>query len=55
MGENRHQAGKCTEPEISARGKHVVVLGGGDTGADCVATAHRQGAIQVVQISINLR
>jgi glutamate synthase (NADPH/NADH) small chain len=31
------------------------VLGGGDTGADCVATAHRQGAKQVVQISINLR
>ncbi|MFB6346075.1 MAG: FAD-dependent oxidoreductase, partial [bacterium] len=33
--------------------KNVVVLGGGDTGADCVATAHRQGAEQVVQISIN--
>jgi glutamate synthase (NADPH/NADH) small chain len=33
----------------------VVVLGGGDTGADCVATAHRQGARQVVQISINPR
>ena len=38
---------------IDARGKNVIVLGGGDTGADCVATAHRQGAQQVVQISIN--
>ena len=40
---------------IDAEGKHVVVLGGGDTGADCVATAHRQGAEQVVQIGINER
>jgi glutamate synthase (NADPH/NADH) small chain len=55
MGENRHQAGKCAEAEISARGKNVIVLGGGDTGADCVATAHRQGAKQVVQISINVK
>lgn len=55
MGENRHQSGKCAAPEISAQGKNVIVLGGGDTGADCVATAHRQGAKQVVQISINLK
>lgn len=40
---------------LDARGKDVVVLGGGDTGADCVATAHRQGANSVKQISINLR
>ena len=40
---------------IDASGKNVIVLGGGDTGADCVATAHRQNAKQVVQISINLR
>jgi glutamate synthase (NADPH/NADH) small chain len=39
----------------TAAGKNVVVLGGGDTGADCVATAHRQGAAQVVQIGINQR
>lgn len=51
--ENKHQAGKPVENQISAKGKHVVVLGGGDTGADCVATAHRQGAKDVVQISIN--
>ncbi|MBV9488632.1 MAG: glutamate synthase subunit beta, partial [Verrucomicrobia bacterium] len=55
MDENRRQAGKCSTLEIDARDKNVVVLGGGDTGADCVATAHRQGAKQVVQISINLK
>lgn len=55
MSENRHQSGKIPAPEISAKDQHVIVLGGGDTGADCVATAHRQGARQVVQISINLK
>ena len=53
--ENRCQAGKPVEQNIHARGQNVIVLGGGDTGADCVATAHRQGAKQVVQISINVR
>jgi len=38
--------------EMNADGKSVVVLGGGDTGADCVGTAHRQGAAQVVQIEL---
>ena len=54
---NRRQAGKpVNEAEVfDADGKNVVVLGGGDTGADCVATAHRQGAEQVVQIGINPR
>ncbi len=36
--------GAVPEPPISARGKHVVIIGGGDTGADCLGTAHRQGA-----------
>jgi len=53
--ENRRQAGKHVDAMIDAHGKNVIVLGGGDTGADCVATAHRQGAKKVVQISINLR
>ncbi|RDI21137.1 glutamate synthase (NADH) small subunit [Rhodococcus sp. AG1013] len=35
---------------ISARGKHVVIIGGGDTGADCLGTAHRQGALSVTQL-----
>lgn len=39
-------------PEISANGKNVIILGGGDTGADCLGTAHRQGATSVVQIEI---
>lgn len=51
--ENRRQAGKAVSKEMDAYGKDVIVLGGGDTGADCVATAQRQGARQVVQISIN--
>lgn len=50
--ENRRQAGKPVDDEMDACGKRVIVLGGGDTGADCVATAHRQGAEQVIQISI---
>jgi len=37
---------------IDAKGKRVVVIGGGDTGADCVGTAHRQGAACVVQIEV---
>ncbi|MCF7804415.1 MAG: glutamate synthase subunit beta [Candidatus Marinimicrobia bacterium] len=53
--ENRRQNGKAVDKDISAKDMNVVVLGGGDTGADCVATAHRQGAKQVVQISINPR
>jgi glutamate synthase (NADPH/NADH) small chain len=51
--ENRRQAGRPVERFIDAAGKDVIVLGGGDTGADCVATAHRQHARSVTQISIN--
>jgi len=40
------------DAEISARGKHVVIIGGGDTGADCLGTAHRQGARSVTQLEI---
>jgi glutamate synthase (NADPH/NADH) small chain len=36
----------------SAEGKHVVIIGGGDTGADCLGTAHRQGAASVTQLEI---
>jgi glutamate synthase (NADPH/NADH) small chain len=41
-----------TLEEVSAQGKHVVVLGGGDTGSDCVGTAIRQGALSVHQIEL---
>jgi glutamate synthase (NADPH/NADH) small chain len=37
---------------ISARGKHVVVIGGGDTGSDCIGTSTRQGAASIVQLEI---
>jgi len=40
------------DAEISARGRHVVIIGGGDTGADCLGTAHRQGAASVTQLEI---
>jgi NAD(P)H-dependent glutamate synthase small subunit len=55
VAENRRQAGRPVAAPIDARGRRVVVLGGGDTGADCVATAHRQGAAQVVQVSIHAK
>ncbi len=49
---NRVQEGDYDTPAISAEGKHVIVIGGGDTGADCVGTAHRQGAASVTQLEI---
>jgi glutamate synthase (NADPH/NADH) small chain len=52
--QNRRNAGETVpaESEITAEGKQVVVIGGGDTGADCVGTARRQGARSVTQIEI---
>ncbi len=49
---NRHLAGDQVFDQITAEGKHVVVLGGGDTGADCIGTAHRQGALSVTNLAI---
>ncbi|MEU3250471.1 glutamate synthase subunit beta [Streptomyces sp. NPDC006997] len=49
---NKVQEGDYVSPPVSAEGKHVVVIGGGDTGADCVGTAHRQGAASVTQLEI---
>ena len=40
------------EPPITAKGKKVVIIGGGDTGADCLGTVHRQGAVSVHQFEI---
>jgi glutamate synthase (NADPH/NADH) small chain len=52
--QNRINAGTCTKPSeyLSAKDKKVVIIGGGDTGADCVGTAVRQGASEVIQIEI---
>ncbi|SHL20793.1 glutamate synthase (NADPH/NADH) small chain [Pseudonocardia thermophila] len=49
---NKVQQGDIAEPPITAEGKHVVIIGGGDTGADCLGTAHRQGALSVTQLEI---
>ncbi len=49
---NRVQEGDLAVSPISAAGKHVVILGGGDTGADCLGTSHRQGAASVTQLEI---
>ncbi|GGP76672.1 glutamate synthase subunit beta [Streptosporangium pseudovulgare] len=49
---NRVQEGDRQAPAIDAAGKHVVVIGGGDTGADCIGTAIRQGAASVTQLEI---
>ncbi len=44
--------GSAPEPTITAKDKHVIIIGGGDTGADCLGTTHRQGAIGVHQLEI---
>jgi glutamate synthase (NADPH/NADH) small chain len=49
---NKAVAGDSVNDQISAEGKHVVILGGGDTGADCLGTATRQGAASVTTLAI---
>jgi glutamate synthase (NADPH) small chain len=49
---NLVREGAMTSSPISAKGKRVVIIGGGDTGADCLGTAHRQGARSVHQLEI---
>lgn len=49
---NKVQEGDFDSPSIDANGKNVVIIGGGDTGADCLGTALRQGAQQVIQLEI---
>lgn len=53
-GQNKLNAGeiKAKELKISAKNKHVVVIGGGDTGSDCVGTALRQGAKSITQLEL---
>ncbi len=52
--QNKRNAGDTIAEDvaISAAGKHVVVIGGGDTGSDCIGTSIRQGALSVVQLEI---
>ncbi|MDR2510711.1 MAG: glutamate synthase subunit beta [Spirochaetaceae bacterium] len=51
--QNRNLAGEAVDTQsLTAYGKNVLVIGGGDTGADCVGTANRQGAVKVTQIEV---
>ena len=50
--QNRIVAGDVVPDQINATGKHVVVIGGGDTGSDCVGTSNRQGAASVTQFEV---
>ena len=52
--QNRRNAGATISPdkEITANGKHVVIIGGGDTGSDCVGTSRRQGSASITQIEL---
>ena len=52
---NRAVAGDDVLERLSAEEKHVIVLGGGDTGSDCIGTAHRQGAASVTNLAIGVR
>jgi len=52
---NRVQEGDLVAPTIDAADKNVVIIGGGDTGADCLGTAHRQGAASIHQFEIMSR
>jgi len=53
--QNKIVAGDQVAAQITAEGRHVVVIGGGDTGADCIGTAHRQGALSVTNLAIGIQ
>ncbi len=51
--QNRQNSGRSiSEGRITAKGKRVVIIGGGDTGSDCLGTAHRQGCIEAHQFEL---
>jgi glutamate synthase (NADPH/NADH) small chain len=50
--QNKRVAGDDDVPELTATGKHVVIIGGGDTGSDCVGTSNRHGAASVTQFEL---
>jgi glutamate synthase (NADPH) small chain len=53
--QNHVVAGDAPAAQITAEGRHVIVIGGGDTGADCIGTAHRQGALSVTNLAIGVQ
>lgn len=50
--QNQVTSGEVGENHISAKGKHVIVIGGGDTGSDCIGTSNRHGAISITQLEL---
>ena len=52
VASNRAVAGRTDSIEIDAAGRHVVIIGGGDTAADCLGVAHRQGAASITQLDL---
>jgi glutamate synthase (NADPH) small chain len=52
VASNRVVAGLADAPAIDAAGRHVVIIGGGDTAADCLGVAHRQGAASIAQLDL---
>jgi glutamate synthase (NADPH/NADH) small chain len=52
VGANRVVSGRSVAAPVDAAGRHVVIIGGGDTAADCLGVAHRQGAASVTQLDI---
>ncbi|MEO6929652.1 MAG: FAD-dependent oxidoreductase, partial [Casimicrobiaceae bacterium] len=50
--QNRVIAGDSVDAQIVAAGRHVIVIGGGDTGSDCIGTSNRQGAVSIVQFEL---
>ncbi len=55
--QNKRVAGDTVDPAVAlnAEGKHVIVIGGGDTGSDCIGTSNRQGALSITQLEIMAR
>ncbi|WP_339867425.1 glutamate synthase subunit beta [uncultured Algoriphagus sp.] len=50
--QNKVVSGEIQENPISAKGKHVIVIGGGDTGSDCIGTSNRHGAASITQLEL---
>jgi glutamate synthase (NADPH) small chain len=50
--QNKRVAGDADVHPLTAKGRHVIVIGGGDTGSDCVGTSNRQGAVSVTQFEL---
>ncbi|OOG70136.1 glutamate synthase subunit beta [Algoriphagus sp. A40] len=50
--QNQVNGSEISENPISAKGKHVIVIGGGDTGSDCIGTSNRHGAVSITQLEL---